>query len=225
MREVVLDTETTGLNFKAGDRITEIGCTELINHIPTQKTLQLYCSVNKKVSEDAVRISGLTNEFLSKYPPFEENVDIFLDFIKDDTLIIHNAEFDLGFLNNELRLCGKAKLDNKVIDTVSLARKTLNTRIANLDYLCRRFSIDLSERKTHGALLDTQLLSEVYLELKGGKQISMKLSPTPKKNTTIFKNKLEKLEYSAVILKTNHIENHKQSIKQIKNPLWEKIDY
>ena len=225
MREIVLDTETTGLSFKSGDQITEIGCTELINHIPTKKTLQFYCSVNKKVSDDALRISGLTNDFLNKFPSFKEQVDIFLNFIKEDTLIIHNAEFDLGFINNELRLCGKPKLKNKIIDTVSLARKTLNTRIANLDYLCRRFSIDLSKRKIHGALLDTQLLAEVYLELKGGKQISMNLSSVSNKNTEKIKHTFENLDYFEVALNIEEVADHKQSIKQIKNQLWEKIDY
>ena len=182
MREIVLDTETTGLSVRSGDRVTEVGCTELINHIPTNNSLQFYCSVNKRVSDEAVRISGLTNEFLSKHPPFEKNAQFLLDFIKHDTLIIHNAEFDIGFLNNEMRILGMPEIKNKTIDTVSLARKTLNTRIANLDYLCRRFSIDLGERELHGALLDTQLSAEVYLELIGGKQISMNLSLSNQKN-------------------------------------------
>ena len=226
MREIALDTETTGLSFRTGDRITEIGCTELINHVATKNTLQLYCSVNKKVSEDAVRISGLTNEFLSQYPPFEDQVDIFLKFIKNDTLIIHNADFDMGFINNELRLMGRNKLNNNVIDTVSLARKTLNTRIANLDYLCRRFSIDLTERKLHGALLDTQLLAEVYLELKGGKQISMNLNEASIKTNKLKNNSsIEKKAFLKISLEKNEISRHKLQLKQIKNPLWEKINY
>ena len=226
MREVVLDTETTGLNFKLGDRITEVGCIELINHVATEKKLQFYCSVDKKVGEDAVRISGLTNEFLNKHPPFESNVDKFLNFIKEDTLIIHNADFDIGFINNELSILGKSPLKNKIIDTVSLARKTLNTRVANLDYLCRRFSIDLSERSFHGALLDTQLLAEVYLELIGGKQISMNLGPLSS-NRNVLSNIVNKSELALLKIKANKGEvlQHKNLIKQIKNPLWEKIDY
>jgi DNA polymerase-3 subunit epsilon len=226
MREIVLDTETTGLNFRAGDRITEVGCTELVNHVATNKDLQFYCSVDKKVSEDAVRISGLTNEFLSKHNPFKDNVDSFLDFIKGDTLIIHNADFDMGFINNELSILGRPPLKNKIIDTLSLARKTLNTRVANLDYLCRRFSIDLSERNLHGALLDTQLLAEVYLELIGGKQISMNLDLSENKKNILEKNiNKSKLIFSKIKLSEEEVLLHKSHVRQIKNPLWEKINY
>ena len=226
MREVVLDTETTGLNFKSGDRITEVGCTELVNHVATENTLQFYCAVDKKVGEDAVRISGLTNEFLNKHPPFKDSIDKFLNFIKEDTLIIHNAVFDIGFINNELNIIGKPPLKNKIIDTVSLARKTLNTRVANLDYLCRRFSINLSERSLHGALLDTQLLAEVYLELIGGKQISMNLG-TLDSNINNLPKSTNKSELVFLKIKANKDEvlQHKNLIKQIKNPLWEKINY
>ena len=226
MREIVLDTETTGLNYKFGDRITEMGCTELINHVATEKSIQFYCSVDKKVSEDAVRITGLTNEFLDKHPPFEDNVDMFLNFIKKDPLIIHNAHFDIGFINNELNILGKPLLKNKIIDTLSLARKTLNTRVANLDSLCRRFSIDLSERNLHGALLDTRLLAEVYLELIGGKQISMNLptSEHSKNFSTSITNK-SKLVFSKIIVNRDEVLQHKNNTKQIKNPLWKKIDY
>jgi len=168
----------------------------------------------------------LTNDFLSAYPPFAEQVDILLNFIKHDVLVIHNAEFDLGFINNELQLAGKNSIKNKIIDTVSLARKTLNTRIANLDYLCRRFSIDLSERKIHGALLDCQLLAEVYLELNGGKQISLNLKKTNNIEENTKENKiLPKIKVSKIIPSKNEIIQHKQLTKQIKNSIWEKIDY
>ena len=225
-REIVLDTETTGLNYKSGDRIIEVGCVELTNHVSTGKTLQFYCSVNKAIDESAIKIHGITNEFLQSHPPFEDQVSLFLDFIKDDILIIHNANFDLGFINNELRILGLPKLGNNVIDTVPLAREKLNTRIANLDFLCRRFSIDLSERNLHGALLDSQLLAEVYLELRGGKQISMNLSQektkAPQENNSINKNKNF---FSKVKVYEHELVQHKTAIKQIKNPLWGKIDY
>ena len=146
MREIVLDTETTGLNFKGGDRVIEVGCVEVINHVATENTLQFYCRTNKEISTDAQKISGISNEFLKNKKTFLEQHLIFLNFIKDDPLIIHNAEFDLGFLNNELNIIGKEPLRNKTTDTVSLARKVLKTRIANLDYLCRRFNIDLTKR-------------------------------------------------------------------------------
>ena len=226
MREIVLDTETTGLNYKFGDRIIEVGCVELINHISTGKTLQFYCSVNKKIDAGAIKIHGLTNEFLSSHPTFESQVEKFLNFIKNDTLIIHNAEFDLGFINNELKIINKPHLLNKVIDTLSLARKTLNTRIANLDYLCKRFSIDLSHRSFHGALLDSQLLAEVYLELNGGKQISMNLNPNmQKKENNIKKIEKDKLFFLKVLLTKEEAIQHKTMLKQIKNPLWDKINY
>ena len=225
MREVVLDTETTGLNYKSGDRIIEVGCVELVNHIPTGKTLQFYCSVNKNITKEATKIHGLTNEFLNSFPKFEDQVNKFLKFISSDTLIIHNAEFDLGFINNELKILGKDIIKNKVIDTVSLARKTLNTRVANLDYLCRRFSIDLTERKTHGALLDSQLLGEVYLELLGGKQISMNLlSPTLKNKQTLLNINKSELIFIKIKATDDEILEHKTLTKQIKNSLWEKID-
>ena len=190
MREVVIDTETTGLSHKTGDRIVEVGCIELINHVATNKFLQFYCNVDKEISESAQKITGITNSFLKDKKTFPENYNNFIDFIKNDTLIIHNSDFDTGFINNELSLMGRPKITNPVVDTVSLARRVLNTRVANLDYLCRRFKVDLSERGFHGALLDSQLLAEVYLELRGGKQFSMDL--LKKKNTKDFHTKPKK---------------------------------
>ena len=226
MREIVLDTETTGLNYKAGDRIIEVGCVELINHVSTTNNLQFYCSTNKIIDGGATKIHGLTNAFLNKYPPFKEHVKKFLTFIGNDPLIIHNAEFDLGFINNELMLLGIEPLKNKIIDTVSFARKKLNTRIANLDYLCRRFQIDLSERDLHGALLDSQLLAEVYLELMGGKQISMNLNITKENKNLPSKNNIKKTYlFSRVVLNDKDTLLHKSLVKGIKDSLWKKFDY
>lgn len=226
MREIVLDTETTGLNYKAGDRIIEVGCVELINHVSTTNNLQFYCSTNKIIDESAIKIHGLTNAFLNEYPPFKEYVKKFLAFIGNDPLIIHNAEFDLGFINNELMLLGIEPLKNKIIDTVSFARKKLNTRIANLDYLCRRFQIDLSERDLHGALLDSQLLAEVYLELMGGKQISMNLNITKENKNLHAKNNIKKnYLFSRVVLNDKDTLLHKSLVKGIKDSLWKKFDY
>ena len=123
MREIVLDTETTGLNYMGGDRIIEVGCVELINHIPTGKNLQFYCSTDRKIGEDAIKIHGLTNEFLNKYLAFKDHLNNFFNFIKNDNLIIHNAEFDVGFINNELKLIGAKLITNRIIDTMLLARK------------------------------------------------------------------------------------------------------
>ncbi len=226
MREIVIDTETTGLNHKAGDRIVEVGCVELINHVATNKTLQFYCKVEKEMSESAQKISGISNNFLKDKKTFEENYQKLIDFIKNDTLIIHNADFDVGFLNNELSIIGKPPLKNKVIDTVLLARKVLNTRVANLDFLCRRFNIGLTERKLHGALLDSRLLAEVYLELRGGKQLSMDLKeieaadrPGNKKPKNNKKN-TNKIEPTEQDLKL-----HKEMVRGIKDALWNKYSY
>ncbi len=225
MREIVIDTETTGLNYKSGDRIIEVGCVELKNHVPTGKTLQFYCNPNKNISDGAKNIVGLSDDFLKKQKTFEENHKHMLDFVKEDTLIIHNAEFDVGFINNELSIIGKPPLKNPIIDTVTLARKVLNTRIANLDYLCRRFNIDLSDRSFHGALLDSQLLASVYLELKGGKQYSMELTTNDdgKNSAQIINNNNEKTK--EIKLNEEQILNHKKMLKKIKNPVWNKINY
>ena len=226
MREIVLDTETTGLNFRGDDRIIEVGCVEVINHVATKNTLQFYCRTEKEISIDAQKISGISNEFLKDKKTFSEQHLMLFDFIKDDPLIIHNAEFDLGFLNKELNIIGKAPLKNKIIDTVLLARKALNTRIANLDYLCRRFNIDLTKRKLHGALLDAQLLAEVYLELKGGKQITMDLTTKEnkrqifKKNNILNKNKTTKLTTTE-----EDVVSHKLMVRGIKEALWNKYNY
>ena len=171
MREIVLDTETTGMDPGEGHRLVELGCVELENHVPTGKTFQAYFNPQRDVPADAARVHGLTTEFLKDKPLFTEKVGDFLDFIADSTLVIHNAEFDMKFLNAELKAAGfKALSMTRVIDTIPLARQKYPGQPASLDALCRRFKIDLEERKYHGALLDSQLLSEVYLELMGGRQ-------------------------------------------------------
>ena len=226
MREVVIDTETTGLSYKTGDRVIEVGCVELINHVATNSFLQFYCKVNKEISETAERITGITNGFLSDKKNFSDHCDDFLKFINNDTLIIHNADFDVGFINNELSLMGMSKISNHVIDTVSLARKTLNTRVANLDYLCRRFKVDLSERDLHGALLDSRLLAEVYLELKGGKQFTMNLTKERKmsKGENLIKQNIDKKIINFTSTKED-INLHKKMVSEIKNSIWKKYSY
>ncbi len=226
MREIVIDTETTGLSHKTGDRIIEVGCVELINHVATSKSLQFYCKVDKEISESAQKITGITNGFLKDKKSFAEHCDALLEFIGNDPLIIHNADFDIGFLNNELSLIGRPSLKNPVVDTVSLARSTLNTRVANLDYLCRRFKVDLSERDLHGALLDSQLLAEVYLELKGGKQFTMNLSKT---NNLKINNSTNHERNTKNVVKYQPLEedmvNHKKMVKEIKEAIWKKYNY
>ena len=226
MREIVIDTETTGLSYKTGDRVIEVGCVELINHVATNNSLQFYCKVDKEISEGAQRITGITNKFLSDKKNFSDHCDELLRFINKDPLIIHNADFDVGFINNELSLLGRPKLTNPIVDTVSLARKVLNTRVANLDYLCRRFKVDLSERDLHGALLDSRLLAEVYLELKGGKQFSMNLAKNNQETYKINNNKTnnQKNITKFTPLKED-VELHRMMVSEIKQPVWKKYNY
>ena len=227
MREIVIDTETTGLSYKTGDRIIEVGCVELINHVATNNSLQFYCKVDKEISEAAQRITGITNKFLADKKHFNDHCDEFLKYIDNDPLIIHNADFDVGFINNELSLLGRSKLSNPIVDTVSLARKVLNTRVANLDYLCRRFKVDLSERDLHGALLDSRLLAEVYLELRGGKQFSMNLAKNNQENNeTNNNNKTSNPKNTTrfVPLKED-VELHRVMVGEIKQPVWKKYNY
>ena len=174
-REIVVDTETTGLSPSAGHRVIEIGCLELVNHIPTGSVFHQYLCPERDVPEEAVRIHGLTYEFLASMPLFSTVAESFLEFVAGARLIIHNAEFDLGFLNAELRRIERDDLRNDVVDTLALARKKYPGGQASLDALCRRFNIDNSARTKHGALLDAELLAEVYLELIGGRQPGLTL--------------------------------------------------
>lgn len=170
-REIVLDTETTGLNPGSGDRIVEIGCLELINHLPTGQVFQCYLNPERDMPQEAYRVHGLSSEFLAKHKVFAEVADEMLAFLEDSPLVIHNAGFDLGFLNAELARLERGPLDpGRAIDTVLIARKKFPGAPASLDALCKRFEIDNSARTKHGALLDAELLAEVYLELIGARQ-------------------------------------------------------
>ncbi|MFM9865761.1 MAG: DNA polymerase III subunit epsilon [Micropepsaceae bacterium] len=178
MREIVLDTETTGLDPAQGHRIIEIGCLELSNGTPTGARYHTYLNPERDVPEESRRITNLTTEFLVDKPLFADAVDGFLEFIGDSQLVIHNAEFDLKFLNSELARVAKPKLDpDRAIDTVLIARRKFPGSPASLDALCKRFNIALDERKSkgHGALLDVELLAQVYLELSGGRQAALEL--------------------------------------------------
>lgn len=183
-REIVLDTETTGLDPATGDRVVEIGCVELINHISTGKHLHLYLNPERGMPEDAYRVHGLSEAFLADKPLFVEIADQFLDFVEDSRLIIHNAGFDIGFLNAELERCGRGRLRNEVIDTVTLARTVHPGARVNLDALCKHYGIDNSKRSLHGALLDSQILAEVYLELIGGRQVGLALGHEPRRGSS-----------------------------------------
>ena len=175
-REIVLDTETTGLNPLGGDRIVEIGCVELINHIPSGRHFHRYVNPERAMPEEAFRVHGLSDEFLRDKPKYAEVAGEFSEFVGDATLIIHNAPFDIGFLNAEHGRAKVPQLANAVIDTVMLARQVHPGARVSLDSLCKHYGIDNSKRTLHGALLDSEILAEVYLELIGGRQVGLALT-------------------------------------------------
>ena len=211
MREIVLDTETTGISVKDGHRIVEIGCIELDNLIPTQNKFHCYLNPERKVSEKAFEVHGYSDEFLSKQKKFSEVVDDFLKFIKDKRLVIHNAEFDIAHLNNELQLFGQNKIQNEIVDTLTLARNKYPGSQVSLDALCKRFRIDNSRRTHHTALIDCDLLAKVYINLIDQKEPTLDL----KDNLETEENQSSKIEYyKKVILPSNEeLEKHKEYLK------------
>ena len=178
MREIVLDTETTGIDPRDGHRIIEIGALELVNQMPTGEQLHIYINPEREIDAGAVAVHGLTNEFLDDKPLFADIAEAFLDFIGTDPLVIHNAPFDMGFINAELEKLGRASLPmERAIDTLTMARKKFPGAQANLNALCRRLEIDNTHRDLHGALIDADLLASVYIELLGGRQPDLSLEP------------------------------------------------
>ena len=211
MKEIVLDTETTGISVKEGHRIVEIGCIELENLIPTKNKFHCYLNPERKVSEKALQVHGYTDEFLSDKKKFKEIVDEFLSFINGKRLIIHNAEFDLSHLNNELKLIGKNTIENEIIDTLVLARDKFPGSSISLDALCKRYKIDNSRRVHHTALVDCHLLSKVYINLIDQKEPTLNfLSQDTKK---IIKK--EKINYFKNVVKISETElkKHKEYLK------------
>jgi DNA polymerase III subunit epsilon len=212
MKEVVLDTETTGISIKEGHRIVEIGCIELENLVPTKNKFHCYLNPERKVSEKALEIHGYTDEFLNKQKKFNEIGDQFLDFIKEKRLIIHNAEFDLGHLNNELSIFGKKKIDNEIVDTLILARNKFPGSAVSLDALCKRYRVDNSIRTQHTALIDCDLLAKVYINLIDQKEPTLDFQDqdqdSKEKNKPI-------IDYSKkVIIPTQEeLKKHKEYIK------------
>ena len=211
MREIVLDTETTGISVKDGHRIVEIGCIELDNLIPTQNKFHCYLNPERKVSEKAFEVHGYSDEFLSKQKKFSEVADDFLKFIKDKRLVIHNAEFDIAHLNNELQLFGQNKIQNEIVDTLTLARNKYPGSQVSLDALCKRFRIDNTRRTLHTALIDCDLLAKVYINLIDQKEPTLDL----KDNLEAEENQSSKIEYNKkVILPSNEeIKRHKEYLK------------
>lgn len=223
MREISLDTETTGLKVLDGHKIIEIGCVEIIDRRRTGKVLHLYINPNREVSEGAFNVHGISNEFLKDKPQFSDIMDEFLEFLSNDTLIIHNAKFDLGFLNYELNILGRSEIRNPVKDTLMIARKMFPGSPANLDALCRKFDINLSAREKHGALLDAELLADVYFELSGGSQSSLALSTS---NNILDKISIKQVDFPYREFKNseNEDEMHKNMQSKISNSLWKKIE-
>ena len=214
MKEIILDTETTGLDVKDGHRIVEIGCLELDDFVLTSKKFHCYLNPQRKVSEQALKIHGYTDEFLSKQKKFSDIVDEFLKFIKDKKLIIHNAGFDLSHLNNELAILGKDKIEkSKVIDTLELARNKYPGSQNSLDALCKRYKIDNSKRVKHTALVDCELLSKVYVNLTGQKEPLLKFENDY--ISTLEKKDLMENVYCKKVVKPseNDLKLHKQFLK------------
>lgn len=224
MREIVLDTETTGLDADNGDRIVDIGCVELENHQPTGKTFQVYINPMRSISEEVVRIHGLTEEFLSDKPTFEEIADDFLAFVGENTpLVIHNAAFDIKFLNMELKRCHRPLLSqNRVIDTLIIARNKFPGARVNLDVLCKRFNVDASKRTVHGALLDSELLAEVYLELITDRELVFNKNQTTTQTSQLNHIIQEKIDFPERHWNLSESEKseHEEFLKLIKEPLW-----
>ena len=212
MKEIVLDTETTGISVKEGHRIVEIGCIELDNLIPTKNNFHYYLNPERKVSEQAFKIHGYSDEFLSKQKKFKDISEDFLNFIKDKRLIIHNAAFDIEHLNNELSKIGKNKITNEIIDTLSLARDKFPGSSVNLDALCKRYNIDNSKRTYHTALIDCDLLSKVYINLIDQKEPKLNFINEISDNKRISKTNVS---YFKKVIKPSEEEkrNHEQYLK------------
>ena len=225
MRRIALDTETTGLNPLDGHRIVEIGCIELDVNIPTGKEWHAYVNPQRAMPEAAFAVHGLSEAFLLKKPLFKDVAKDFFNFIAGAELVIHNAKFDIGFLNSELKRIGMPLIDMKnTIDTVQLAREKIPGAAASLDALCKRFEIDLSIREKHGALLDAKLLAEVYLELTGGRQSSLTLIQKNKEKINEEdkeeKQSLEELQFETAKLTEKDKKEHKEMLKKINSPIW-----
>lgn len=225
MREIVLDTETTGLDPYSGHKVVEIGCVELINHIRTGNHFHTYLNPERDMPPEAERIHGLSTKFLSDKPLFKTIAASFLEFLGDSPLVIHNAAFDMKFVNAELESAGFATLEmGRALDTVLMARQKFPGQPASLDALCKRFNIDLSARTKHGALLDAELLSDVYLELRGGRQAALLLKQeeeqqADKESGIVFTGHTD-IPARHFPPSAEELASHKTMLEKIKNPIW-----
>ena len=234
VRELILDTETTGLDYEQGHRIVEIGIVELENHLPTGSYFHYYLNPERDSDKKAQEVHGLSREFLNDKPKFSDIADEFVEYISDSRIIIHNAPFDLGFINAELIRCEMKRLnEDMIIDTLILAKKKFLGQSVSLDSLCKRFNIDLSERNVHGALKDAKLLASVYLELIGGRQSRLDLRTTNKVNLEeedglfnlddFYKDRsLKKICHLSI--NDEDYKMHLKSIQTINNSIWKKIN-
>lgn len=224
-REIVFDTETTGFDYAKGERLVEIGAVELVNHMPTGVTYHQYINPEKEVPEEVVKVHGLTYEFLKDYPTFDKVAQEWLDFIGDAVLVAHNASFDMNFVNYELKQIGLPEMDwGKCVDTLEIARSLFPGARCSLDALCKRFEIDNSSRTFHGALLDAQLLSEVYLELLGGKEPSLLLDAKKEKKQAAAAVATDKKNYReprVFAITDEELARHNEFLEtKIKDALW-----
>ena len=231
MREIILDTETTGLSPQDGHRIVEIGALEMINHVPTGKTFHIYINPEREIEADAMAVHGITNERVANEPVFAEIADDFINFIGDAKLVIHNAPFDMGFINAELAKCGREVLPNdRAIDTLVMARRKFPGGQASLDALCRKFGIDNSHRDLHGAMIDTDLLADVYIELLGGKQPGLSLTAEEQASATLETTTAtpqagkQHRPARAFPPSADEIKAHQDFVDGLKDPLWKSLD-
>jgi len=215
MIEIVLDTETTGLSVKNGHRIVEIGCVELDDLIPTKKIFHFYLNPERKVSEEAFKVHGYSDEFLSDKKKFSEIADDFLEFIKDKKIIIHNAEFDIAHINNELLIAGKEKITKtNIVDTLDIARNKYPGSAINLDALCKRFRIDNSKREKHTALVDCELLAKVYINLLDQKEPILNFNNLNERKKNENNQKINNYSKKIIIPSTDEINKHKEFLKK-----------
>ena len=231
VREIVFDTETKGFDPETGDKLVEIGAVELINHIPTGVTYHQYINPQREVPDEAFKVHGLSYDYLKQFPTFDKIVDEWIDFVGDATLVAHNASFDIKFINYEQKQLGKIQYSwDRVVDTLEIAKVLFPGSRVNLDALCRRFNIDNTDRTLHGALLDAQLLAQVYLELLGGREPSLLLD---KKNNSVAKNNVTEVSSQINNIQRKYREprifaladdvenNHREFMSsKLKNPIW-----
>ena len=222
MREIVFDTETTGFDPDLGDKVVEIGCVELMNGMPTGKTFQAYVNPERDVPKSAEKIHGLSTEFLKGFPTFGVIVDDFLEFIDDSNLVAHNAEFDMKFINAELKNVGQLPIPlSRMVDTLQMARRKFPGAQNSLDALCKRFKIDNSSRTFHGALLDSEILAEVYLELNGGRQAGLELKEEKVKTSQKTSEETERTWPKRSFEPTaDEEETHKKFVTNLKTAIW-----